>query len=339
MNSKSKGLATPSLVPEENKGSPSPEANIPETTESLVGVVPSAPRGPIDDDKAVGEGGQEDDVELLCVAVKKAWTEEVVAGDGGSGEEAGNAADCCGVEEGGVRDVADIAAVVDADVEGEEEEEEDEQDSSDDDDEDDKWDPEEDNGEEEQSQPPSQASAFSADDFPALGSKPAAAPATPSPSTECAPPVEATSSWSLMARSNPAPFKIPVKSDPAPLPAAAAPATSDDPAHTAGHFSATSASPSQPPRPDGAKVGTSRILSTAAAFGVSGGGAEDDDGEGWINPSNIKGQKAAGIGLNGPSQSQRKAGRASASTVAGQCRAGCVTTDFAMQNVILQVLC
>ncbi|CBN76614.1 conserved unknown protein [Ectocarpus siliculosus] len=152
-----------------------------------------------------------------------------------------------------------------------------------------------------------------------------------------------TSSWSLMARSNPAPFKVPAKADPAPLPAAAAPPpldTDDDPA---GHFTTSgvaspgAAAAADRPRPDGAKPGTSRIMSTAAAFGVSGGGADDDDGEGWVNPSNIKSQKAAGIGLNGPSQTQRKGSHKGRSTVASQCRAGCVTTDFAMQNVILQV--
>ncbi len=173
------------------------------------------------------------------------------------------------------------------------------------------------------------------------------APAATATVADALAPDASTSSWSLMARSNPAPFKIPAKADPAPLPAAAAPA-SPPPDDSAGRFSASggavsaaaaATNPASRQRPDGAKPGTSRILSTAAAFGVSGGGAEEDDGEGWVNPSNIKSQKAAGIGLNGPSQSQTKGrgGAAAASMVASQCRAGCVTTDFAMQNVILQV--
>ncbi|CAN0344747.1 unnamed protein product, partial [Ectocarpus fasciculatus] len=174
---------------------------------------------------------------------------------------------------------------------------------------------------------------------------PSPPPAATATATKAAAPAdEPTSSWSLMARSNPAPFKVPAKVDPAPLPAAAAPppTTADD---TAGHFTtggaasrgAAAAASADRPRPDGAKPGTSRIMSTAAAFGVSAGGADNDDGEGWVNPSNIKSQKAAGIGLNGPSQTQRKGRHKSRSTVASQCRAGCVTTDFAMQNVILQV--
>lgn len=147
-----------------------------------------------------------------------------------------------------------------------------------------------------------------------------------------------------MARSNPAPFKVPVKADPAPLPAAtpaAAAAAASPLGDSAGHFSssgaASGAASSSRPRPDGAKAGTSRILSTAAAFGVTGGGAEDDDGEGWVNPSNIKSQKAVGIGLGGPSQSQTKGRYGGGNAAASKCRAGCVTTDFAMQNVLLQV--
>ena len=305
---------------------------------------------------AAGTSGAEGDaggVDSLCAAVKQAWTEEVEGREEGGGGE----------REGG---------------EEEEEEEEDADQSSDDGDDaedvgdDDEWEPEGGSKAEEDSSAGDTAPAkapFSADDFPTLGgvsssssaanaltpaqtSSPPPASATPpaaaaTPTTE-----EPTSSWSLMARSNPAPFKVPVKADPAPLPAAtptaAAAATAALPAaDSAGHFSssgpaaaASGATPSRP-RPDGAKAGTSRILSTAAAFGVTGGGAEDDDGEGWVNPSNIKSQKAVGIGLGGPSQSQTKGhfggGGGRNAAVASKCRAGCVTTDFAMQNVLLQV--
>ncbi|CAN0283434.1 unnamed protein product, partial [Hapterophycus canaliculatus] len=225
--------------------------------------------------------------------------------------------------------------------------------NGDSDDDDDDWEPEGSDAGQEKAAADATATnePFSAEDFPTLGGKsgpvaPAAAvPSTPPPAAQGLPSPAAApaSSWSLMARSNPAPFKVPAKVDPTPLPAAEAPASTSD---SAGHFSTSGAAASAAswPRPDGAKAGTSRILSTAAAFGVSGGGGEDDDGEGWVNPSNIKSQKAAGIGLNGPVQSLTKGrgGRGggpahAVSAVSSQCRAGCVTTDFAMQNVILQV--
>lgn len=294
-------------------------------------------------------------MESLCTAVKQAWTDEVGAAcDGHDRATEDKDGEAEGESEGSGSGSA-------SDGDGKEEEEEDGDDIGDDD----EWEPEGASAEKATSGDAATASSapFSADDFPSLGGGksvpvPAAAPAaaatsTSSPSlppaataTKATSPADAPpSSWSLMARSNPAPFKVPAKADPAPLPAAAAPppTTADD---TAGHFAtsgaasldaAATAAAADRRRPDGAKPGTSRIMSTAAAFGVSGGGAEDDDGEGWVNPSNIKSQKAAGIGLNGPSQTQRKGSHKGRSTVTSQCRAGCVTTDFAMQNVILQV--
>ncbi|CAM9129133.1 unnamed protein product [Ectocarpus sp. 12 AP-2014] len=298
-----------------------------------------------------------EEVESLCTAVKQAWTDDV----GAAGDAHGPAAENENDEGEGESEGSDSGSASNGDGE---EEEEDSDDVGDDDD----WEPEgagAENGAEKAQSGDDTATAasapFSADDFPSLGGGksvpvPAAAPAAAAASTSSpslppaataakatAPADAPTSSWSLMARSNPAPFKVPAKADPAPLPAAAAPplATDDD---SAGHFATSgAASPgaataaADRPRPDGAKPGTSRIMSTAAAFGVSAGGADDDDGEGWVNPSNIKSQKAAGIGLNGPSQTQRKGSHKGRSTVASQCRAGCVTTDFAMQNVILQV--
>jgi RNA-binding protein NOB1 len=74
---------------------------------------------------------------------------------------------------------------------------------------------------------------------------------------------------------------------------------------------------------------------------MSGQGTEvDDDGEGWItSPTDIKKMKAAGR-LN-PSQNpddinDGAAEKAQAGPPIGQ-RAACTTTDFAMQNVILQM--
>ncbi|CAN0490197.1 unnamed protein product, partial [Ectocarpus sp. 8 AP-2014] len=317
------------------------------------------------------------EVESLCIAVKQAWTDDVGAAGDGHGPAAENEND----EDEGENEGSDSGSASNGD--GEEEEED-----GDDVGDDDEWEPEGDGAEKAKSGDAATAASapFSADDFPSLGGGksvpvPTAAPAAAAASTSSpslppaataakatAPADEPTSSWSLMARSNPAPFKVPAKADPAPLPAAAAPplTTDDDPAghfatsgvasldtaaaaaaadDPAGHFAtsgvasldAAAAAAADRPRPDGAKPGTSRIMSTAAAFGVSGGGADEDDGEGWVNPSNIKSQKAAGIGLNGPSQTQRKGSRKGRSTVASKCRAGCVTTDFAMQNVILQV--
>lgn len=299
----------------------------------------------------------------LCTAIKHASTDDVdVAhkeGDGdarlgGSHQEEGEEN-----EDGEGESDSDSDSASDDENEefgergGEQGKEEDEESNGDEDEGDDEdWEPEGDSAAQGNPEEGATTTAtttnkpFSADDFPTLGGPAAQAVAAPPQAPADDAPA---SSWSLMARSNPAPFKVPAKADPAPLPAAEAPASTADPA--AGHFStsggggaaaAAAAAVNPRPRPDGAKVGTSRILSTAAAFGVSGGGGEDDDGEGWVNPSNIKSQKAAGIGLNGPSQSLTKArggarGGAGVSAVSSQCRAGCVTTDFAMQNVILQV--
>eukprot|EP00904_Undaria_pinnatifida_P011155 jgi/Undpi1/716/HiC_scaffold_10.g04180.m1 len=328
----------------------------------------------------------ERNVDSLCSAVKKAWTDDVIAGEGagsltgssraeggvsagqGDGKAATVTSSSTGYvedEEGGEEEDEEEEEESGGEEEEEEEEDEDGEDGEEDqeedkgsDDCDDEWEPEGNIADGENTSPTpakanGKAAAFTADDFPTLGGSPSPPPPTPAAATDAAAlapgspsPIApaSASSWSLMARSNPAPFKIPAKRDPAPLPAAAPPATTTS-GDTRGHFStigggAAGARAEDRPRPDGAKMGTSRILSTAAAFGVSGGGAEEDDGEGWVNPSNIKSQKAAGIGLNGPSQLLRKGGRggaAGAGAVAGKCRAGCVTTDFAMQNVIIQV--
>lgn len=224
-----------------------------------------------------------------------------------------------------------------------------ENDHAHDDDDDDEWEPEDPNdndanGEDAPLTPATespedvkksggQQEAFAADDFPALGGTPTPTPGSAPAFSQVDP--SPSSSWSVMARSNPAPFKATVQADPKPLPAA----TVAHESNTAGHF-ATAAPAAPGPRPDGAVVGASRILNTASAFGVvSGVGAEIDDGAGWVNPSNFKTRKMAGIGLNGPLQSQQKGGKGMGGGrgAASKCRAGCVTTDFAMQNVILQV--
>ena len=78
---------------------------------------------------------------------------------------------------------------------------------------------------------------------------------------------------------------------------------------------------------------TSRILTS----GVSSTGnldkgediAKDDDGEGWINESNMNTMAAAAWGKGGKSVHE--------AAEDGNDAAGCITTDFAMQNVILQI--
>lgn len=378
VNSKKNGIAAPALVQESGEN---PEGS--ETPRAAADVDTSS-SGNLDKGKGAVEEVMDADVGALCSAMKTAWTKEVVADEGaGKGEsdagcgtletkqDTGDDAPA-NVISGAVvshqddeSDVGEDGQETGDEEEGTEVEEEgsgsdgDDGDDDDDDD-DDEWEPESNKAGDVKPQSACAAGAaagaavggtaeFTADDFPTLGGSAAPKPAaTPAPTPLTAPssvvtPSEA-SSWSLMARSNPAPFQIPVKADPTPLPAAAP----VEPETTAGHFekggvaAAAGAAPTDAPRPDGAKVGTSRILSTAAGFGVSGGGADDDDGEGWVNPSNIKRHKAAGIGLNGPMQSQKKGGRGAggvaAATVASKCHAGCVTTDFAMQNVILQVI-
>ncbi|CAM9372737.1 unnamed protein product [Chrysoparadoxa australica] len=104
-----------------------------------------------------------------------------------------------------------------------------------------------------------------------------------------------------------------------------------------------------------------------------GDAGEHDDGVGWVNPDNIAMCRAHGIGLTGPSQQivaatekppaassipaaaksaepekteaeaaeelrqLRKAKKRAKKRARAQCKAGCVTTDFAMQNVLLHM--
>ncbi|CAB1110672.1 unnamed protein product [Ectocarpus sp. CCAP 1310/34] len=364
VNSNPKGVSAPTLAPandatEETSAKVFADAALKDATTTTGDVNTAAAAATADSGKpserepdtpaatAIGRKEKEaaGEVESLCTAVKQAWTNDVGTAGDGHGPAAENEND----EDEGESEGSDGGSASNGD--GEEEEEVEEEEDGDDAGDDDEWEPEGDGAEKAKSEDAATTASapFSADDFPSLGGGksgpvPAAAPAAAAASTSSPflPPAATaalatahadapTSSWSLMARSNPAPFKVPAKADPAPLPAAAAPplATDNDPV---GHFATSgAASPgaataaADRPRPDGATPGTSRIMSTAAAFG------------GWVNPSNIKSQKAAGIGLNGPSQTQRKGIHKGRSKVASQCRAGCVTTDFAMQNVILQV--
>lgn len=317
------------------------------------------------------EATASDGMESLCAQVKQAWTTDVasvtavdvareeVAADG-VGEEAekdmqgqrvsvtGGNADC----EDGENEHSDGDEAEDSDGQTDGTEDEGEEESDDDDD----WEPEEETTAEAQqgkTQNPSssvtwapptttEGTSFASDDFPALGGgetakcAPIGATADTAASTSPEPlsTSSSASSWSLMARSNPAPFKATIKADPTPLPAAT-PIPKQEPGSTE-TFSKVAAGATGE-RPDGKAAGSSRILSTASGFGVTSGvGREEDDGEGWVSLSNIKSHKMAGIGLNGPSQSQQK-GAAPGVAAGNKCRAGCVTTDFAMQNVILQV--
>jgi rRNA maturation endonuclease Nob1 len=80
---------------------------------------------------------------------------------------------------------------------------------------------------------------------------------------------------------------------------------------------------------------TSRIL-TGSGFTASGASreasvraAKEDDGEGWVNPSNIANVKAKGAGMY--------ASGADTVAVSADTKTACVTTDFSMQNVMLQM--
>ena len=78
---------------------------------------------------------------------------------------------------------------------------------------------------------------------------------------------------------------------------------------------------------------TSRILASGVStMGNMGTGsqqvADEDDGEGWVNGSNFQTAVASVWGKGGKSTNE------STKTLAS---AGCITTDFAMQNVLLQM--
>ena len=78
----------------------------------------------------------------------------------------------------------------------------------------------------------------------------------------------------------------------------------------------------------------SRILSSSgnASQQASQRSIEEDDGVGWINSSNIDSFRAKGGGLFSiPSDSMKKAEKDT------EVRVACVTTDFSMQNVLLQM--
>lgn len=59
-------------------------------------------------------------------------------------------------------------------------------------------------------------------------------------------------------------------------------------------------------------------------YSVNNGNSSDDDGSGWINPSNLEERLTHDAKLDTPSNGD-------------ELRVGCVTTDFAMQNTMLQM--
>lgn len=335
-------------------------------------------RGGTTEQNRCSEGEEEGSagMDSLCAAVKQAWATDVVRckereaeifNEGAVSRQGENVADGSANVQEEHSDGEGTGGSDEDEAEGDDEEEEADYD--------DEWEPEDDmdddnaSKQKDESQPersvssaPSTTEAglgtrdapFAADDFPALGGGQedfpallgidgvsAEATSMPAAGTARASSELPASSWSLMARSNPAPFKATVKGDPAPLPAATpVPEVESDPADhcsaavTAGAEGGVKAAGK---RPDGGVAGSSRILNRSSGFGVTSGvRKEEDDGEGWVNPSNFKNRKMVGIGLNGPSQSQQK-GATPGAAAGSRCRAGCVTTDFAMQNVILQV--
>ncbi len=83
---------------------------------------------------------------------------------------------------------------------------------------------------------------------------------------------------------------------------------------------------------------TSRILRSTGASEYSSAQsnrfrAEEDDGENWINPSNLSSCRITGSGMLGGSRAQ---GAKNGKFLAGA-KVACVTTDFSMENVIIQL--
>lgn len=78
----------------------------------------------------------------------------------------------------------------------------------------------------------------------------------------------------------------------------------------------------------------SRIINGSDVIGQS--NEVEDDGKGWVNMSNFRsGEASLGFGLN---RKAKKVHEESESLeLSDICRAACATTDFAMQNVILQM--
>ena len=91
---------------------------------------------------------------------------------------------------------------------------------------------------------------------------------------------------------------------------------------------------SAPERPEH----SSRILRSTGAAEYSSAQsnrfrAEEDDGENWINPSNLSSCRITGSGMLGGSRAQ---GAKNAKFLSGA-KVACVTTDFSMENVIIQM--
>ena len=85
----------------------------------------------------------------------------------------------------------------------------------------------------------------------------------------------------------------------------------------------------------------SRIMNGSDVVGQS--NEVDDDGEGWVNVSNFRpGETSLGFGLSSK-KGNKKIREGNKDKIVGSdgpydiCRAACATTDFAMQNVILQM--
>lgn len=284
------------------------------------------------------EAKDDTEIQLLCTQIKRAWTTELAneaAQDGSAAEvvtnedpesikDSGSTGDGernpseQGESEAEAGKVAEDSCVEQArEKEGEDEECSDE----------DEWEP---SNPDVDAEDTTQVSAevktgssepFTAEDFPCLAENSSTDPTASSSQVAAR-----VASWSTMARSNPAPFKATVKPDPASIPMGIV-ADERPPVEVSTHRGTPA------PRSDVANPSASRILSNAASFGVSGGGADQDDGKGWVNPSNIAAHKRMGLELSEYGQKQQTG----SAPRANKCRAGCVTTDFAIQNVLLQV--
>lgn len=79
----------------------------------------------------------------------------------------------------------------------------------------------------------------------------------------------------------------------------------------------------------------SRFLGSYTAAMASRDSAVEDDGQGWVNMTNLDTVKATGGGF--PGKATTCSTQAMGDSGTEDIRVGCITTDFAMQNVLLQV--
>jgi len=86
-----------------------------------------------------------------------------------------------------------------------------------------------------------------------------------------------------------------------------------------------------PPLPPPEKLSSAASKSKIIGFGGGAVNSLEDDGQGWINPTNINAHRMQGGGLT------TGKGKGSGAPPPLKTKAGCATTDYAMQNVLVQI--